>query len=78
MHGMIEGERTGDVVRFVKTYDDPGRLTTPVQYSGEVNADGTEISGSWEIPGHWSGSFLMMRAKTDAIVVERETAEPVT
>ena len=78
MHGMIEGQRSGDVVSFVKTYDDLGRLHTPVYYSGRLNADGTEISGTWEIPGHWSGNFLMMRAKADSVVMERELAQPVT
>ena len=43
-------------------YDNPPPGYDAVQYSGEVNQDGSEIEGRWTIPGVWSGKFLMIRA----------------
>lgn len=77
MHALIEGRRNGDDVSFVKHYDDFKRARTPVRYSGTVNDDGTEIAGIWTIPGHWSGTFLMVRPKSQSAVIERKIAETV-
>jgi len=77
LHGMIEGQRHGFEVGFSKLYDAMRRATTPVHYSGILSGDGTEISGTWTIPGSWSGTFLMVRAKPKAIAVERKVAETV-
>lgn len=74
---MIEGERRGFEVRFTKRYDAFRRATTPVHYSGTLSEDGAEISGTWTIPGNWSGTFLMVRAKPKAAAFERKIAETV-
>ncbi|MGV4858653.1 hypothetical protein ACSW3B_19050, partial [Acetobacter senegalensis] len=50
----------GSLVMFVKLYEGGNRQHS-VQYEGTVNEDGTEISGTWSIPGNWSGQFLMIR-----------------
>ena len=75
LHAMIEGQRHGHEVSFVKHYDAFRRATTPVHYAGRLSADGSEISGTWTIPGHWSGSFLMIRARPPAQEAERRVAE---
>jgi hypothetical protein len=77
LHAMIEGNRQGHEVNFVKRYDEFKWASTPVHYSGWVNGDGSKISGSWEIPGQWSGTFLMIRAKPLAAAVERKVSEVV-
>ena len=73
----IEGRHDGNSVTFVKSYDEANRAHYAVTYSGSVSADGTEIQGVWDIPGVWSGTFIMVRqaGKTDA--VEREVAEVI-
>lgn len=76
-HAMIDGVRTGSLVRFIKHYDAFRRVRTPVHYDGTVSADGTEISGTWTIPGQWSGAFLMIRATPTGAEAERKVAEPV-
>ena len=77
LHAMIEGHRHGFDVSFVKRYDEFKRSATPVHYSGKVSADGNEISGTWDIPNHWSGTFLMIRAKPNAARAEQKIAEVV-
>lgn len=74
---MIEGSRHGFDVSFVKRYDEFRRAATPVFYSGRVSGDGLEISGTWDIPGQWSGTFLMIRARPKAAAIERKIAEVV-
>ncbi len=61
LHALLEGSREGSAVRFVKTYDAPSRSHYAVIYTGTVNGEGTEISGRWDIPGVWSGTFIMVR-----------------
>lgn len=64
----LDGSRSGNAIKFVKRYDEIHRAGDPVLYSGDISADGGEISGRWTIHGTWSGSFLMVRAS------QRETA----
>jgi hypothetical protein len=77
LHAMIEGQRQGREVLFVKRYDEFRRAATPVHYSGTLSSDGNEISGTWTIPGNWSGTFLMIRARPKAAAAERRIAETV-
>jgi hypothetical protein len=60
LHASIEGVRSGADVRFTKVYEADSRA--PVDYVGLVNADATEIEGTWTIRGNWSGKFLMIRS----------------
>lgn len=72
LHALIEGRREGSDVNFTKRYDDLKRSGTPVHYSGRVSGDGAEISGTWAIPGQWSGTFLIIRAKPNAPKAEKK------
>ena len=73
-NATFEGELDGSAVRFVKVYEpDGGRKKRPVVYEGMLNADATEIEGRWRIPGAWSGTFLMIRSRGEA--VENEAKE---
>ena len=49
---FVEGTRSGHAVTFVKRYDELHR--DPVAYDGVVDPEGTEIAGTWTIPGVWS------------------------
>jgi hypothetical protein len=78
LHALLEGSREGGTVRFVKTYDERGYARrNAVLYTGTVNGEGTEISGRWEIPGNWSGTFIMVRRSGKEEAVETKIAETV-
>jgi len=59
---ILSGHRNGRSVSFVKSYDPPGFGFDTVNYSGEVNADATEIAGMWSIGSVFFGAFVMTRA----------------
>jgi hypothetical protein len=67
---FVSGSCNGSGLRFVKQYDG-GALAHAVRYSGQVNADATEISGVWIIVRH-HGVFTMRREKFAEIDLERE------
>ncbi|MET1111523.1 MAG: hypothetical protein ABWX67_08380 [Allosphingosinicella sp.] len=75
LRAIVEGSRQGSAVTFTKFYEDAERLPEPVFYSGEIQPDGNEISGRWEIAGQWSGTFLMVRNPGSAEAVEVEAGE---
>ncbi len=77
LHSIVEGARQGSAVTFSKIYEDAERMPEPVFYSGTVQPDGNEISGRWEIPGHWSGTFLMVRDSGVAEAAEEAVGEEV-
>lgn len=71
----LNGERKGSGVAFRKVYDAVDDDLRPIDYEGSVNAEATEIEGSWRIPGWTHGRFLMIRAERKAASAERrETA----
>lgn len=71
----LDGARDGNHIAFTKTYESlPADNNHVVHYAGSLNADGTEISGKWNIPGHWSGNFVMIRAKRQVIASKRTVA----
>jgi hypothetical protein len=72
---VIDGHRTGGQLSFVKLYDDLDRDT--VHYSGTIQPGGDEIEGIWTIPGDWSGTFMMVRARRDTAAEESKIAEKV-
>ena len=74
-HAVIEGSREGNLVRWVKVYDDLGRATP--HYQGTVHSDGDEIEGTWHIPGNWSGTFMMMRRRKGRAAETRQVGEVV-
>jgi len=72
LHAVIDGHREGLSVSFLKMYeaDDDHDV---VHYQGTLHVDGNEIEGRWDIPGIWSGTFLMVRAsglQEEVIVAE--------
>ena len=73
----VQGRRNGHSVTFLKIYDNPPPNYDAVQYSGDVNHDGSEIEGRWTIPGVWSGKFLMIRAGAVQAGLLRDVAERV-
>jgi hypothetical protein len=74
LYATVSGTRVGAKVSFRKSYESATR-THSVFYEGTVNADGTEIEGSWSIPGNWSGRFLMLRETGQGAAVIRRVAE---
>ena len=57
----IEGTLSGQTVRFTKTYLHASeQYRNAVEYSGMINAEGSEISGIWKLP-HDGGTFVMAR-----------------
>ena len=77
LEALVDGSRHGSAVTFTKMYNDAERMPEPVFYSGTIQPDGNEISGRWEIAGHWSGTFLMVRNPGAAEAAEAEAAEEV-
>jgi hypothetical protein len=75
---ILEGRRRGSSVTFTKMYEDSELRPDAVFYSGTIEPDGNEISGRWEIPGAWAGTFLMVREAGVAEAAETEVAEEVT
>ncbi|MDJ0276323.1 hypothetical protein QLH51_05865 [Sphingomonas sp. 2R-10] len=69
----IDGHRDGAKVTFSKFYDDSEGYGDMVVYAGMLSDDGCEISGRWDIPGMWSGSFLMIRPATAIPAMEHAT-----
>jgi len=60
-HASISGHRAGNQVQFTKRDETPPRVHS-VHYEGMLNADATEIEGTWTVPNAWSGKFLMIRS----------------
>jgi hypothetical protein len=76
LYATVSGTREGAKVSFRKTYESATR-THSVLYEGTVNADGTEIEGSWCIPGNWSGRFLMLRETGQSTAATRRVTEEI-
>ena len=74
-HAVIEGRHEGNLVRWVKIYDDLARPTP--HYQGMVQAGGDEIEGTWHIPGDWSGTFMMMRRRKEEAGETRKVSEEI-
>ncbi|HEX7776456.1 MAG TPA: hypothetical protein VF449_08000 [Parvibaculum sp.] len=47
--GNLAGTIAGTHVSIIKTYDGSGGVGHSVRYSGDVSADGREITGNWQI-----------------------------
>jgi hypothetical protein len=68
LFASIEGTKAGLHIVFTKTYDGSGGWAHTVRYEGMLNADRTEIEGTWAIrngPGGATanGRFLMIRSR---------------
>ena len=71
----LQGRRTGRSVTMLKIYHGAYALYDSVHYAGDLNEDGTEIHGTWRVPGSWSGPFLMIRSKAVATAIAKEAVE---
>jgi hypothetical protein len=56
LYATIYGSTDGSNIRFTKTYDGTGGVSHSVEYSGNISADGSNMSGRWSL-GNASGSF---------------------
>ncbi|MDP1738766.1 MAG: hypothetical protein Q8L23_15160 [Caulobacter sp.] len=71
-NASIAGFREGQTVVFVKRYDGSGGWSHAVNYHGALSSDRSEIEGAWDIPGVWSGRFLMIRSRGAPDAVRRK------
>jgi hypothetical protein len=73
LFAAVEGTRAGSTVSFIKTYDGSGGWDHDVVYEGVLNADRTEIEGTWRIGVKAVGKFLMIRSRgaTEAVARKR-------
>ena len=76
-NAVIDGQREGVAVRFLKMYDEADGEYDVVHYDGIVSADGNEIEGNWAIPDEWSGTFLMIRASGQGEELAIEAQAPI-
>lgn len=77
-HATLCGERTGQTVAFVKSYEPTGFGYDVVHYSGALSADGMEIAGTWTIPrSALSGEFLMIRAQRKSVAQTQQTERTI-
>jgi hypothetical protein len=72
----LQGRRTGTSVTWLKLYDHPPHFHA-IHYVGVVSGDANEISGRWQVPGSWSGAFLMVRNGDANVGRIREATETV-
>ncbi len=63
LFASIDGSKSGAAVSFTKTYDGAAGWDHAVAYDGTLNADRTEIEGTWSIGVEASGRFLMIRSR---------------
>ena len=74
----IDGQRGDASVEFTKFYEDADpEGYDAVAYRGTISPDGNEISGRWDIPGAWSGTFIMTRPAADMVEAAAEVGEEV-
>jgi hypothetical protein len=57
------GKRAGARLTFTKTYDGAAGWEHDVFYAGKLSVDGSEVEGTWTLPGEFSGRFLMIRSQ---------------
>jgi hypothetical protein len=69
LRASVEGTFRDGAVAFDKTYDGGGDQNHSVHYWGRLNAEGTEITGNWQLPG-LEGSFVMRRASEEREAVK--------
>jgi hypothetical protein len=63
LFAAVEGTKAGAAVSFTKTYDGSGGWDHAVAYEGALNADRSEIEGTWSIGMKAVGRFLMIRSR---------------
>ena len=76
-NGTIAGKRSGTHLQFTKLYVLQEDYPDPVFYFGSLDEDGCEVAGDWDIPGVWSGSFVMMRPRQPKVELASEQTATV-
>src|SRR5688572_25669857 len=71
----LQGRRSGHSITMLKIYHRASVHYDSVRYTGDLKEDGSEIHGTWQVSGTWSGTFLMMRARTTETATTKEAAE---
>ena len=71
----LQGRRSGRSITMLKIYHGPSAYYDSVHYAGDLNEDGTEISGTWRVAANWSGTFLMVRSHTVETAATKEAVE---
>ena len=74
---LLDGRRSGTDISFTKRYDDLVRAGHPVSYTGALSSEGDEITGTWNIPGEWSGTFIMVRQTRAGSAAKQQVEETV-
>jgi hypothetical protein len=77
LQSALQGRRDGHGVTWLKIYDGTVENYDTVHYQGSINADATEIEGTWRIPGNWSGNFLMIRPGAGQVAQRRFALERI-
>jgi hypothetical protein len=77
IYASLAGERFGNAVTFMKTYDPPDEVYTSVAYDGTLDSSETEIVGRWTIRPFWSGTFIMVRSSGAAARTAKKVSERV-
>jgi hypothetical protein len=80
LFASIDGSRSGNAIDFIKSYDGSAGWSHSVTYEGLLNADATEIEGTWvvvksETGAKASGKFLMIRSRGATETVVRHAFE---
>lgn len=60
LRALVKGARSGDTVRFTKTYDGKNGYSHSVQYTGTLSPNRDSINGRWTLRGA-TGTFSMQR-----------------
>jgi hypothetical protein len=71
----LQGHRSGRSITILKIYHGASAYYDSVHYAGDLNEDGTEISGTWRVAANWSGTFLMVRSRTVETAATKEAVE---
>lgn len=77
LSARLSGARSGSTVTFLKLYDIADEEYDDVSYEGTLSSDGQQLSGTWSIPDHWSGEFVMTRNNRSAKLVSIEVTEKI-
>jgi len=73
----ISGGHDDTTVEFTKIYDSHDEQLDAIEYRGDLDDEGHEISGSWTIERQWSGPFVMTRQRKARVEAEVEVGETV-
>ncbi|MDQ0392658.1 hypothetical protein [Labrys monachus] len=78
IQGHLDGERSGDAVRFSKVYvGASGPHRREIFYAGTIWDRSTRIEGTWTLANSWSGVFKMTRIRQKQASFRRRLFEEI-